>query len=67
MKQSLGLVSLVVRDYDEASHAMLGWVTRKGHVRGWLGTKSVELTIVRTAGGVWTMNDAEGPGAHALP
>ena len=31
-------------------------------MRGWLGSKSVEFTIVRTAGGVLTMNDAEAPG-----
>ncbi len=52
-------------DYRVACDA--GWVTLQGHVRGWLGVKSVELTIVRTAGGVWTMNDAEVPGLDALP
>jgi len=34
----------------------LEWVTQQGHVCGWLGPQHVEFTIVRTAGGVWTLN-----------
>ena len=33
------------------------WRTRRGRVHGWLGEQSVDLTIERTAAGVWTLND----------
>ena len=33
------------------------WITRRGAVRGWLGERGLELTIVRTAAGVWSLND----------
>lgn len=29
------------------------WVTQQGHVWGWLGTTSVEFTIVRTGATYW--------------
>jgi uncharacterized protein len=32
------------------------WVTQRGHVCGWFGGQSVQFTIVRTAGGLWTIN-----------
>jgi uncharacterized protein len=32
------------------------WSTREGHVRGWLGTRPVEFTIVRPVQGDWTLN-----------
>jgi hypothetical protein len=34
----------------------LWWRTQQGQVRGWLGNQSVEFGIVRTTGGVWTLN-----------
>ncbi len=40
----------------------LEWVTRQGRVRGWLGARPVEFTIVRTAGGVWTIDGVVVPG-----
>jgi len=39
----------------------LAWRTQRGGVRGWLGERSVELVIERTAEGVWTLNDAVVP------
>ena len=38
------------------------WSSQWGHVRGWLGERSVEFTIKRTAGGVWTRDGAIVPG-----
>jgi uncharacterized protein len=38
------------------------WRTRHGQVRGWLGRQSVDLTVVRTIDGVWTLNDEVVPG-----
>lgn len=35
--------------------------TRHGEVRGWLGVRSVELSIARTTGGAWTLNGAAVP------
>ncbi|HEY3065593.1 MAG TPA: putative glycolipid-binding domain-containing protein [Methylomirabilota bacterium] len=32
------------------------WRTQRGEVRGWLGTKPVEHSVVRTAEGTWTLN-----------
>jgi hypothetical protein len=32
------------------------WVSRQGHVRGWLGDECVELTAVRAEDGTWTLN-----------
>jgi hypothetical protein len=40
----------------------LAWRTQRGDVHGWLGERSVELVIERTAEGVWTLNDAVVPG-----
>jgi uncharacterized protein len=39
----------------------LAWHTQQGEVRGWLGVRSVELSIVRTTGGAWTLNGAVVP------
>jgi hypothetical protein len=36
----------------------LAWRTEHGRVRGWLGERSIELAIERTAAGVWTLNGA---------
>ncbi|MGH7720198.1 MAG: putative glycolipid-binding domain-containing protein [Gemmatimonadaceae bacterium] len=36
----------------------LGWRTLQGQVYGWLGLQSVEFSIARTSGGVWTLNGA---------
>ena len=38
------------------------WVTLRGHVSGWIGAQCVEFAIVRTTGGVWTMNGVTAPG-----
>jgi hypothetical protein len=40
----------------------LAWCTLQGQVSGWLGVRSVELAIARTAGGAWTLNGALVPG-----
>jgi hypothetical protein len=32
------------------------WVTQHGRVRGWLDTRPVDFTIVRTNEGAWTLN-----------
>lgn len=34
----------------------LRWHTQQGQVRGWLGAQSIELSITRSTGGVWTLN-----------
>jgi len=36
----------------------LEWRTQQGHVHGWLGEQSVGLSITRTTGGMWLLNDA---------
>ena len=36
----------------------LAWRTEQGRVHGWLGARSVDFTIARTSGGVWTLNGA---------
>jgi uncharacterized protein len=38
------------------------WLTRSGQVRGWLGQRELELQIVRTVGGAWTLNGVVVPG-----
>ncbi|MGH9901462.1 MAG: putative glycolipid-binding domain-containing protein, partial [Pyrinomonadaceae bacterium] len=38
------------------------WRTRRGQVRGWLGAQSVEFTVARKDGGVWTLNGEVVPG-----
>ncbi len=43
----------------------LAWCTQQGQVRGWLGLQSVEFTIARTAGGLWTLNGAVVPGLRS--
>jgi hypothetical protein len=42
----------------------LAWRTKQGQVHGWLGLQSIELSINRKTGGIWTLNDApvSGPG-----
>jgi hypothetical protein len=34
------------------------WVSRRGRVSGWLGARSIELVIERSAAGVWRLGDA---------
>lgn len=34
-----------------------GWRTRKGRVHGWIGERSVDLSVVRGSDGSWTLND----------
>jgi hypothetical protein len=41
------------------------WRTRRGRVHGWLGEQSVDLTIERTAEGVWTLNGVVVPGLES--
>jgi hypothetical protein len=43
----------------------LAWRTQQGQVHGWLGMQSVEFTIMRTAGGVWTLNGQVVPGLES--
>jgi uncharacterized protein len=39
-----------------------GWRTRQGAVRGWLGTRPVDLVVVRTPAGAWTLAGQVVPG-----
>lgn len=32
------------------------WRTQQGYVHGWVGAESIELGVVRTAAGAWTLN-----------
>src|SRR5262245_33305505 len=41
------------------------WRTQQGQVNGWLGAQAVELMVVRTVEGVWTLNGAVVPGLEA--
>jgi hypothetical protein len=43
----------------------LAWRTKQGQIHGWLGAQSVEFTIARTSGGVWTLNGASVPGLES--
>ncbi len=43
----------------------LAWCTQQGDVHGWLGLQSVEFSIARTSGGVWTLNGAVVPGLES--
>lgn len=36
----------------------LAWRTLQGQVHGWLGVQSIEFSITRTTGGMWTLNGA---------
>ena len=42
------------------------WVTRRGAVRGRIGDDPVEYVVVRTDGGVWTVNGAPVAGLDDL-
>jgi hypothetical protein len=42
------------------------WRTQRGEIHGWVGEQQVELTVVRTDHGVWTLNGALVPGFEAL-
>lgn len=37
------------------------WRTRQGSVYGWIGARSLDLRIVRSADGVWRLNDESVP------
>jgi hypothetical protein len=39
-----------------------GWRALGGHVRGWIGQRTVALSIERTEGGGWTLDGKEVPG-----
>jgi uncharacterized protein len=41
------------------------WRAERGEVRGWLGSRSVDWSVVRTAGGAWTLNGVIVPGLEA--
>ena len=41
------------------------WRTQHGEVRGWLGARPVDLAIMRTGDGVWTLNGTVVPGLQA--
>jgi hypothetical protein len=43
----------------------VAWYTQQGQVRGWLGSQSIEFSIARTPGGVWTLNGAVVPGLES--
>lgn len=38
-----------------------GWRTRRGSVRGWVGDRTLDLRVERTASGVWTLNGEREP------
>jgi hypothetical protein len=38
------------------------WLAQSGHVRGWIGDRTVEFFIERTAVGAWTLNGENVPG-----
>lgn len=37
----------------------LSWRTLRGHARGWIGARSIEIDVERTVAGVWTLNGAD--------
>ena len=41
------------------------WVTRQGHVHGWLGGQGVDLRIIRRSDGLWMLNGAAVPALEA--
>ena len=41
------------------------WRAWRGSVRGWRGTREVDLVVERTARGAWTLGGAEVPGLEA--
>ncbi|RZL63617.1 MAG: hypothetical protein EOP81_12120 [Variovorax sp.] len=52
---------------DYRVHCDRAWHTRWGRVRGWIGSRAVDLAIARTAAGEWSLNDAAVPGlAHCI-
>jgi len=40
----------------------LSWRARRGQIRGWIGERTVEYSIERTAVGAWTLNGEDVPG-----
>ena len=42
------------------------WGTQRGEVSGWIGEKPVDFTVIRNAGGGWTLNGARVPGLDEL-
>jgi hypothetical protein len=52
---------------DYAVSCDLSWQTRHGQVHGWIGPRSIEISVVRTEGGDWTLNGATVEGlAHCM-
>lgn len=41
---------------DYAVECDAGWRTRRGHVRGWIGARMVDVRIERSERGVWTLD-----------
>ncbi len=39
----------------------VSWRAQSGHVRGWIGDRTIELSIERTAAGAWTFNGEDVP------
>jgi hypothetical protein len=42
-----------------------GWRTQRGEIHGWFGEQQVELTVVRSEQGVWTLNGSPVPGLES--
>ncbi len=40
----------------------VSWRARSGHIRGWIGDRTIEFSIERTAAGAWTLNGEDVPG-----
>jgi uncharacterized protein len=42
----------------------VSWRAQRGHVRGWIGDRTIELAIERTVAGTWTLNGQEVSGVR---
>jgi hypothetical protein len=52
---------------DYAVSGDSAWQTQHGQVRGWIGARSIEISVARTAAGVWTLNGVAVEGlAHCV-
>ena len=45
-----------------AARCDVSWRAQSGHICGWIGDRTIELSIERTAAGVWTLNGQDVPG-----